>query len=304
LKRHGVGDRGLIKVFDEPTMAPATVNALLALNTHIKAVAKACGCVVRLRVSGGVPTPALVSAYSPGVWDMHSDAYEWYKPLYPDARSHGIQITTYNNGANLLSQPLLRTRTLFWALFKEGLSGALCWWSVSDWKRSGADFGGMFAPDMGFNKSLLYGESGVLLLPPKPGSASSIEPLDTLQWEQTLLGLQDYELLHALNSTVATAQDAISGAPAVAVAGLLPAVVEAEAALTTGVSTVTQGLSAVRPANDITYTLDVVALEKARRRIQEAIIRLQASSASYDRAVARGAAAAVPLPRQGATALG
>ena len=275
LKRHGVGDRGLIKVFDEPTMVPATVHALLALNTHIKAVAKACGCVVRLRVSGGVPTPELVSAYSPGVWDMHSDAYEWYKPLYPAARSHGIQITTYNNGANLLSQPLLRTRTLFWALFKEGLSGALCWWSVSDWKRSGADFGGMFAPNMGFNKSLLYGQSGVLLLPSKPGSASSIEPLDTLQWEQTLLGLQDYELLHALNTTMAAARDAIIGAPAVAVAGLLPAVVEGEAALTTGVSTVTQGLSAVRPTNDITYTLDVVALEKARRRIQDAIIRLQ-----------------------------
>ena len=60
---------------------------------------------------------------------MHADAFEWYKPLYPAAQRRGIQITMYNNGVNLLSQPLLRTRTFFWALFKEGLSGALCWWS-------------------------------------------------------------------------------------------------------------------------------------------------------------------------------
>jgi len=89
----------------------------------------------------------------------------------------------------VLSLPLLRTRTFFWSLFAKNISGALCWWSVSDWKRSGPDFAGMFAPNLGFNKSLLMGESGVLIMPPHPGS-SSIAPQDTLQWEQTLLGLQ------------------------------------------------------------------------------------------------------------------
>eukprot|EP01043_Picozoa_sp_COSAG02_P057949 COSAG02_NODE_7127_length_3168_cov_32.578690_1_plen_879_part_00 len=272
LKRHGAGDRGLIKFFDEPTMDSPTVNALTAVANHIKAVAKTAGVRIRLRVSGGVPTPELVAAYSPGVWDMHSDAFQWYKGLYPAARAAGIQLTLYNNGVNLLSQPLLRTRTFFWAVFQQRLSGALCWWSVSDWKRSGSDFSGMFRADMGFNKTLLYGESGVLLLPPRRNGTNSIAPLDTLQWEQTLLGLQDYELLLALkravdqaptswfnklsanrrqNEVMATAQKALGG-----------------------VSKVIQGLSHVRPANDIAYTLDVRVLEQVRREVQDALAGL------------------------------
>ena len=277
LKKHGAGDRGLIKFFDEPTMEPGTVNALRAVATHIRAVARAAGVKVRLRVSGGVPTPELVAAYSPGIWDMHSDAFEWYKPLYPAARDAGMQITLYNNGVNLLSQPLLRTRTFFWALFQQGLSGALCWWSVSDWKRSGANFAGMFREDMGFNQTLIYGQSGVLLLPPVPGSgvAAGAPPLDTLQWEQTLLGLQDYELLHALRAALdrAEARMLLPSAATDELPSIVDAVAVARAALA-DVSLVTQGLSAVRPTNDITYTVDVAVLERVRRQVQDALSRL------------------------------
>ena len=277
LKKHGAGDRGLIKFFDEPTMEPGTVNALRAVATHIRAVARAAGVKVRLRVSGGVPTPELVAAYSPGIWDMHSDAFEWYKPLYPAARDAGMQITLYNNGVNLLSQPLLRTRTFFWALFQQGLSGALCWWSVSDWKRSGANFAGMFREDMGFNQTLIYGQSGVLLLPPVPGSgvAAGAPPLDTLQWEQTLLGLQDYELLHALRAALgrAEARMLLPSAATDELPSMVDAVAVARAVLA-DVSLVTQGLSAVRPTNDITYTVDVAVLERVRRQVQDALSRL------------------------------
>ena len=217
LRRHGVGDRGLIKFFDEPTMDTPTVNALRNIAGHIKAVAKASGVRVRLRVSGGVPTKALAAAYSPGVWDMHSDAFPWYSPYYsgseqgpaPRFIDPEIQLSIYNNGVNLLSQPLLRTRTFFWSLFAANVGGALCWWSISDWKHGGPDFKNMFSADMGFNSSQLYGESGVLILPPQPGSGS-LAPLDTLQWEQTLLGLQDFEYLHKLRKAVHATETLLS----------------------------------------------------------------------------------------------
>ena len=90
-------------------------------------------------------------------------------------------MSIYNNGVNLLSQPLLRTRTFFWSLFAANVGGALCWWSISDWKHGGPDFKNMFSADMGFNSSQLYGESGVLILPPQPGSGS-LAPRDTLQY--------------------------------------------------------------------------------------------------------------------------
>ena len=275
LKKHNVADRGMIKFFDEPSMLPETINALTAVANHIKAVAKSSGVHIRLRVSGGVPTPALVAAYSPGVWDIQSDTFEWYKGLLPAARKGGIQVTNYNNGVNLLSQPLLRTRTYFWALFQANLSGALCWWSVSDWKQASAyekewyNSSAMYAKsDMGLQ---LYGESGVLILPPKPPT-TSIAPIDTLRWEQTLLGLQDYELLHALKQLLSTVQTNRS-AEWHHHRTVLQAIAAGERALA-DVSRVTFRLPAVKPANDITYTLSVHVLDEVRRQVQDAILGL------------------------------
>ena len=128
---------------------------------------------------------------------------------------------------------------------------------------------------MGFNKTLLYGESGVLLLPPKQND--TIAPLDTLQWEQTLLGLQDYELLLALKR-------AVDRAPTIWFSELSASqrqketMVMAQNALD-GVSEVTQGLSHVRPANDVAYTLDVRVLDRVRREVQDALASLHEAEA-------------------------
>ena len=188
-----------------------------------------------------------------------------------------MALGVYNNQANLPDQPLLRGRAFALSLFNSSLDGALCWWSVSDWKRSGANFAGMFREDMGFNQTLIYGQSGVLLLPPVPGSgvAAGAPPLDTLQWEQTLLGLQDYELLHALRAALgrAEARMLLPSAATDELPSMVDAVAVARAVLA-DVSLVTQGLSAVRPTNDITYTVDVAVLERVRRQVQDALSRL------------------------------
>ena len=275
LRRHGVGDRGMIKMFDEPRMWNSTVNALIAVANHIKAVAKAAGVHVRLRVSGGVPTPELAAAYAPGVWDMGSDDFPWYKGFYPAARANGVQITLYNNGVNLLSQPLLRTRTFFWELFQQRLSGALCWWSVSAWGGDPPDFSAMFNADMGLDVTQVVSESGVLILPPRNGTKSRV-PLDTLRWEQTLLGLQDYELLFALKQAVRRASTNFGAG---ATRRQKQAMTLAQSALE-DVHEVTQGLAHVFPANDITYTLDVRVLDRVRRNVQNALVELHAAEAA------------------------
>ena len=96
-----------------------------------------------------------------------------------------------------------------------------------------------------------------------------------MQWEQTLLGLQDYELLHSLKSELARAEQTHTTTAAEGHHGqdLVRAVAAARVALA-DVSKVTFGLSHVRPANDITYTLDVNILDKVRRRVQESILDL------------------------------
>jgi hypothetical protein len=92
------------------------------------------------------------------------------------------------------------------------------------------------------------------------------------QWEQTLLGLQDYELLHALKHLLSTVH---TNRPAEwhQQRTVQQAIAAGESALA-DVSKVTFRLSAVKPANDITYTLSVHVLDEVRRQVQDAILGL------------------------------
>ena len=143
--------------------------------------------------------------------------------------------------------PALRTRLFFYQLWRSRLKGALCWWSISYWKKNPWDGG---KPN-----------SGILIYPPR--SEGEHGPVSSIRWEMALQGLEDYEYLTMLERLIAEAKQRGDQR-------LTEAIPKGERALSR-VGEITWRFPRVQPPNDQPYTLDVRKVEDVRNEVAEAI---------------------------------
>ena len=106
----------------------------------------------------------------------------------------------------------------------------------------------------------------MLLYPPLPGMGAA-ETVSSLRWEQTRLGLQDLALLEMLRGLCDDAPPAGDDEAAAA------AVRRGRRALA-GVTRVISRMPAVKPPNDLPFTVNVAVLEAARGEVLAAIAGL------------------------------
>ena len=263
----GLGGRGIVKFYDEPSMDAATLNAVARVAELIKKIAAAANTSLAIRISGGVLTEQLAPWFD--VWDVHAAYITPMKDYVAQAADrYNVSISVYDNGANLVAQPLLRTRAFFWAPLLEALAafplaGTLSWWSLTSWSSYTQPKGDPF--DWAhYNATNFFAQSGVLLYPPLPDSAPVTGTVSSLRWEQTLLGLQDLALLEMLSGLC----DAAAGDDA-----QQQQVRRGRKALA-DVTRVISRLPAVRPPNDLPFTVDVNVLEEVRGEVVAAIADL------------------------------
>eukprot|EP01050_Picozoa_sp_SAG11_P012105 SAG11_NODE_1325_length_5198_cov_3.028045_3_plen_658_part_00 len=250
--------RPYLKLMDEPALDdPFTLSAMIALSSFFRSLLMPVR--LRLKITGSVPHPALIGLIDQ--WEVHHDYLSWNWPLVARARLSGSSIRSYHNGVVYLDQPLLRARTYFWQLWREQLQGALCWWSISDWASN---------PWVG-EQQVYTANSGVLIYPPcaslgqNSHCATAHRPLDSLRWEQMLLGLQDVEMLIVLNRSLTAAQ-----AGPRPFTKLLAGHVDTARRALARVDEITWAAPHVSPVNDLTYTTNVSLFEEIRIQIADA----------------------------------
>ena len=90
----------------------------------------------------------------------------------------------YNQEDNCIGAPIVTHRALLWGTWQADLAGYFVW-SINNWGNKGMDWATVFE----------IGEA-MALYPGKDGR------VDSLRWEQTREGLEDYEYLRQLESIV------------------------------------------------------------------------------------------------------
>jgi len=242
LKNEGLFLSPTVRFFDEPNFRDqATVNGLRALASFMLDIEPG----LTVSIASTYPHPQLTDVIRE--WTLHTDA--WYRHLreIEAARAAGCRINVYNNAVNYPEHHPLRVRLWPWLLRKYGVDGTYSWWGTVCWR------GPMANP-----WTAGQGDSGVLLYPPR--SADERGPISSVRWELFREGLEDYEYLHLAHDLAD--RSAKTGQPELARRG--------REAVTAALALVERWPS-VRAANDRPYTLDVIAVAKAREDLAAVI---------------------------------
>ena len=136
-------------------------------------------CVHNVRSLVGV-----LNAWCPAVSYFGLPTGEFSPERVAEGRARGEVYWWYNQADNEIGSPIITHRALPWATWKEELAGYFVW-SINYWGSEKCPWATVYP----------IGEANVLY----PGKAG---PVDSIRWEQTREGLEDYDYLVMLEKAI------------------------------------------------------------------------------------------------------
>lgn len=248
LKAGGVFLEPTVRFVDEMRLSePRTYNAVRALSELLLSIEPE----LRIAHTVGEPEPRLFDVTH--AWVLHTGGWERSLPEIEAARADGDAILVYNNAVNYPEHRPIRVRLWPWLLRTYEVDGTYSWWGTVCWRG-----------DMEDPWTAGVGSSGVLLYPPRTPDEHG--PIDSIRWELFREGLEDYEYMAMADDLARRCGEA----------GLAEAANTGRGAVDEALALVERWPS-VRRANDQPYTLDVAAVDDARRALAIAIEQMQAA---------------------------